>query len=551
MRQSPFLNWPNRLKAAMLQDTSSFDSTNSALRRLAVNSIASRIWQKDASLWPPESPGAEPAAEIMGWLELPGLLSERIPGLADIASGLRTGGVTDVVMMGMGGSSMTPEVLRVVFGQQPAGARLHVLDTVNPGTITQVTDDLPLETTVFAVCSKSGTTVEPLSLEKHFRSALASSGVSDPSHSFVAITDAGTPLAKRAEDGEFAHWFEAPADVGGRFSALTAFGMFPAAALGLNLSRIHVSAADMAQACQADTAENPGLQLGAILGNQANAGRDKVTLITSPGLERFGLWVEQLLAESTGKHGKGLIPVAGEPHYGAASYGADRNFIYIRLSTADNSQADSHAAEVKAAGHPVSTLTLNDLYDIGGELFRWEFAIAVASHLIGVFPFDQPHVTAAKDKARAILDSGSLPRGESAADLKTAVEQLVAEPAPGDYVAIGAFMPESDEADAAFAGLRSHITRKTGMATTFGFGPRYLHSIGQLYKDGPATIRFLGIVSHGSGDVPVPGETYTFGGLTPAQAYGDFEVMRDGGRRIQTVSLGNNSVAEIEELLRH
>ena len=380
---------------------------------------------------------------------------------------------------------------------------------------------------------------------------MTAAGVPDPSRNFVAITDAGTPLAKRAADGEFAHWLETPTDVGGRFSALTAFGMFPAAALGLNLSRIRVSATDMAKMCQADSADNPGLQLGTVLGANANAGRDKVTLITSPGLNRFGLWVEQLLAESTGKHGKGLVPVAGEPNYDAGLYGADRNFIYVRLSTADNASADAHAAAVEAAGHPVTTLAVEDLYDIGGEFFRWEFATAVAGHLIGVFPFDQPDVNAAKDAARSILDSGNLPGGDSSQSLNTALELLIADPVAGDFVVIGAFMPESDEAAVAFSRLRSRITRKTGMATTFGFGPRYLHSTGQLYKGGPASIRFLGIVSHGSGDIAVPGETYTLGALTPAQAYGDFEVMRDSGRRIQTATLGNNSVAEIEEALRH
>lgn len=535
----------------MPPDSSSPEIADTALRQLIAGRVASRTWQKDASLWPSESPGAEPAAEIMGWLELPELLSAEIPGLTDFAAGLKARGVTDLVVMGMGGSSMTPEVLRVVFGRQPGGARLHVLDTVNPGTIGQVTAALPLAKTVFAVCSKSGTTVEPLSLEKHFRSTLAEAGVPEPSLNFVAITDSGTPLAKRAGAGEHARWLETPADVGGRFSALTAFGMFPAAALGLDLRRIQASSAAMAQRCREDVADNPGLRLGAVLGAQANAGRDKVTLITSPGIERFGLWVEQLLAESTGKHGKGLIPIAGEPHYAPAAYGNDRNFVYLRLSPADNAASDAHAAAIEASGHPVTTLTLDDLYGLGGELFRWEFATSVAGHIIGIFPFDQPDVNAAKDAARAILDSGDVPSGNSAADLKTAVQLLIADPAPGDYVAIGAFMPESAEAEAAFGRLRSHITQQTGMATTFGFGPRYLHSIGQLYKGGPASIRFLGIVSHGSGDIKVPGETYTLGALTPAQAYGDFEVMRDKGRRIQTAVLGKNSVAEIEDALRH
>lgn len=487
----------------------------------------------------------------MGWLELPDRLQAQFPDLIVVMKDLKARGITDIVVMGMGGSSMTPEVLRVVFGQQPGGMRLHVLDTVNPGTIGPVTAALPLATTMFAVCSKSGTTVEPLSLEKHFRSALVAAGVSDPSRHFIAITDAGTPLAKRAAAGEHAHWLETPGDVGGRFSAFTAFGMFAAGALGLDMGSVLVSATSMAHWCQQDALENHGLRLGAILGAHANAGRDKVTVITSPGLERFGLWVEQLLAESTGKLGQGLIPVTNEPLFKPDVYGQDRNFIYLRLSDADNSVTDAHTTDVEVAGHPLQTYSLGDLNGLAGQFFMWEFAVAVAGHIIGVFPFDQPDVNAAKDAARTILDSGDLPAGNTGSDLKTAIDELIADPVPGDYVAIGAFMPESEEANAAFGRLRSYITRKTGMATTFGFGPRYLHSIGQLYKGGPASIRFLGIVSHGSGDIAVPGETYTLGSLTPAQAYGDFEVMRDRGRRIQTATLGKNSVAEIEDALRH
>ncbi len=524
------------------------------LQTLVTNRVASRIWEKDATLWPAESPGAEPAAEIMGWLELPDGLEARLADVAEVVASLQRAqdgreAITDLVVMGMGGSSMTPEVLRVVFGTQPGGMRLHVLDTVNPGTIGPVTESLPLATTAFAVSSKSGTTVEPLSLEKHFKKALADAGIADPASRFIAVTDAGNPLAQRAQAGEFAHWLETPKDVGGRFSALTNFGMFPAAALGVDVGSVARSAASMAVLCHPDSAENPGLVLGANLGSNANLGRDKVTLITSPGLERFGLWVEQLLAESTGKHGKGLIPIAGEPLFAPEDYGSDRNFIYLQLRDADNSVTDAAAEAVEAAGHPVQTLKIDSLDHLGGQFFMWEFAVAVAGHIMGIFPFDQPDVNGAKDAARAILESGELPAGDAETDLNTALSALIETPKPGDYVAIGAFMPETPEVATAFSKLRSRITRKTGMATTFGFGPRYLHSIGQLYKGGTDSIRFLGLVSHGSGDINVPGETYTLGSLTPAQAYGDFEVLRDRGRRIQTAVLGNNAEAEIEQTL--
>ncbi len=524
------------------------------VNRLVSDRVASRIWNKDASLWPAESHGAEPAAEIMGWLELPYSIQTGMEPIKEIVSKLRvpqrTGEeITDLVVMGMGGSSMTPEVLRVLFDVEPIGVRLHVLDTVHPETIGSITRALPLNTTAFAVCSKSGTTVEPLSLEKHFRQALAEAGIKDPPRQLIAISDIDTPLSKRAQDGEFAHWIETPRDVGGRFSALTAFGMLPAVALGLDSDRLGQSAREMADRCKIDSVDNPGLKLGACLGTNALAGRDKVTLITSPGIERFGLWIEQLLAESTGKNGKGLVPIAGEPLLDPEYYGKDRNFLYIRLESTDNAATDAHVSRLRSNGHPVTTLEFADLYDLGGEFFRWEFATAVAGHILEIFPFDQPDVNAAKEAARAILDSGALPSATSEVDLKSAIAQLIETPKAGDYVAIGAFMPESPEADQAFTELRTRITRKTGMATTFGFGPRYLHSIGQLYKGGPNTMRFLGVVSHGSVDIKVPGEQYTLGALTPAQAYGDFEVMRDIGRRIKTAVLGKNSVVEIEEAL--
>ncbi|MDA0677244.1 MAG: glucose-6-phosphate isomerase [Chloroflexi bacterium] len=525
-------------------------SASTTLQKLIADRVANRIFKKDASLWPPESPGAEPASEIMGWLELPSLLDTKTGLLHATVADLRSRGITDLVVLGMGGSSMTPEVLRVVFGIQRGGINLHVLDTVNPETIGPVTSSLPLVSTAFIVASKSGTTVEPLSLEKHFRSALSDAGVSDGSAHFIAITDARTPLAQRAQGGQFAHWLETPRDVGGRFSALTAFGMFPAAALGIDVQQLQQSASRMATTCAMDTENNPGLMLGAVLGANALSGRDKVTLITSPGLERFGLWVEQLLAESTGKHGKGLIPIAGEDLYPVDWYGDDRNFVYVRLEGADNSATDNHISSLEKSSHPVTTLEMRDLYDIGAEFFRWEFATAVAGHVINIFPFDQPDVNAAKDKARVILDSGKLPSGDSISDLDSALKLLIETPKIGDYVAIGAFLPESSGLTHAFSKLRAFITKTTGMATTFGYGPRYLHSTGQLFKGGPNSIRFIGVVSHGSGDIKVPGESYTLGALTPAQAYGDFEVLRDRGRRIRTATLRNNAVAEIEGALR-
>ena len=523
-------------------------SFHGELARLVSERIASRIWRKDPTVWVSESPGGDKAANILGWLELPGRLPALIERASAAAADIRAAGMTDAVVLGMGGSSMTPEVLRRVFRPGPTGLRLHVLDTVNPVTIASVTEKLDLKTTLFIVASKSGTTVEPLSLEKHFRHALESGGETDVASHFVAESDAGTPLAKRAQAGEFRTWFETPGDVGGRYSALTAFGVFPAALLDIDLGRLADAAQEMTDACRPDSESNPGLALGARLGALANAGRDKVTLLTSPELERFGLWVEQLLAESTGKNGRGLIPVAGEPIYDTADYSDDRQFVYARLDEGDNDAIDRLAGDLEEAGHPVVRIDLPDLGHLAAEFFRWEFATAVAANPLGVYPFDQPDVEAAKDKARALLAGGDSEASGSHGTLAEALDSLGASTKPGDYLVIAAYLHESDDLSDAFGKLRASITNRLGIATTLGYGPRFLHSTGQLYKGGPTSCVMLGITVHGTGDVAVPGESYTLGSLTVAQAAGDFAVMLERGRRTATVTLRGDPVGAVRRV---
>ena len=519
-----------------------------ALRRLVDESFASRLWQRDPDLWPAPSPGGDPADQTLGWLDLPvqlPMLAEQFEGLFNQ---LTADGFTDVVVLGMGGSSMTPLTLSSLFEGQPDGSsriRLHALDTVNPGTVSEISERLDLSKTLFFVSSKSGTTVEPLSLEAFFRSVMTDgSDQSTNKRNFIALTDPGTPLSDRARAGEFGTWISTPEKVGGRFSALSAFGVMPAAAIGLNIGNFAESAGRMAQECQPDSESNPGLELGAFMAANALAGRDKVTLLTSPKFSGLEMWVDQLLAESTGKNGKGLVPITGEPTLAPDQYGSDRQFVVFETGNTA-SHFERVSGELEAAGHPVLTVRMptSDRYDIAGEFFRWQFAIAIAAALMGIYPFDQPDVEAAKVKSRELLSHSATEF--DTVDLTYALNTVNAAQSPS-YVAIVAFLPESPGLTAAFSLLRKNISINTGMATTFGYGPRYLHSTGQLYKGGPQNATVLGFVSGKEDDLTVPGTGYTFGQLTEAQAGGDFIVMAEGGQTVLPIRLGNDPIGEID-----
>jgi glucose-6-phosphate isomerase len=523
------------------------DSVDDALKRLVSESVASRLWQRDASLWPDPSPGGDPASQTMGWLDLPMRLPRLAEQFAGLGNQLVADGFTDVVVLGMGGSSMTPLTLSSIFSEQSgdsASIRLHALDTVNPASINAITASLDLDATLFFVSSKSGTTVEPLSLEAHFRSALADGDEKSANRrNFVALTDPGTPLSARARAGEFGTWVATPEDVGGRFSALSAFGMMPAAATGIDMRKFAESAGRMARRCQTDSAENPGFELGAFLAANAMDGRDKVTLITTPGYGTFGMWVDQLLAESTGKNGKGLIPITGEPPLDLDKYGNDRQFVIFEPG-GDRLQFERRATELAAAGHPVLIVkpTNGDKHEVAGEFFRWQFAVAAASSLMEIYPFDQPDVEAAKVKSRELLTnpSANIESGSITESLKT-----IASGKSPRYVAVTAYLPESIKLTNAFSALRKAISSQTGMATTFGYGPRYLHSTGQLYKGGPQNAFVLGFVSGKHDDLAVPDKGYTFGDLTLAQAGGDFMVMAAGGQTVLPIHLGDNPIEEL------
>ena len=530
-------------------------SAEQALQRLVDESFASRLWNRDATLWPEPSPDGDPASKTLGWLDLPMRLSMLAEQFADLNSQLLRDGLTDVVVLGMGGSSMTPLTLSSILGtsdspptDRPA-IRLHALDTVNPTTVSQITTELDLSKTLFFVSSKSGTTVETLTLEAHFRAAMADTVESSMNRkNFVALTDPGTSLAERARAGEFGTWVSTPDYVGGRFSALSAFGMMPAAATGMNLRAFAESAARMAQQCQVDSKENPGLTLGAFLASNALAGRNKVTLITSDEYSRFGMWVDQLLAESTGKNGKGLIPITGEPDLTLDDFAPDRQFVVYK-SEGDEKRIDHAISALRESDHPVFVIEppTPEKHEIAGEFFRWQFATVAASSLMDIYPFDQPDVESAKVKSLEFLSNPKTWIKDI--PLSIALEQIAGESAPR-YVAVTAFLPESDELTAAFSMLRKAISEKTGMATTFGYGPRYLHSTGQLYKGGPQNAIVLGFVSAKYDHLAVPGESYTFGQLTEAQAGGDFAVMAEGGQTVLPIKIEGDLVEELKTAVR-
>ena len=481
----------------------------------------------------------------MDWLDLPLSPCERGANERSDVSGVCTGRgrsghrQTSLNILGMGGSSLTPEVLSHLFPDTTPA--LNVFDTVNPATVAEALDSMELSTATFAVASKSGTTVEPLSLESVFRQALSSAGVKDTSNHFVAISDPGTPLADRAKNGEFAIHIETPTDVGGRFSALSAFGMFPASTCNMPTDDMTASAMAMADQCRTEDEANPGIELGLFMARNALRGRDKVTFVMSPSLERFGLWLEQLLAESTGKNGRGLIPIAGEPVLPAESYGDDRQFIRIGLAGEKTAQSDAFDS------HPTYTIELSDRATIAGEFFRWEFATSVAASGIGVYPFDQPDVESAKQFARAALESGA-GQADHVQTLSDSIRSAIANGNAGDYVAIAAFLPESDALTNAVSDLRSAISQTTGMATTFGYGPRYLHSTGQLHKGGPNSVILLALTQDPSIDIDVPGQTYSLGDLLAAQAAGDVQACRDKGRRAELIKIEGDAIEEIESV---
>jgi glucose-6-phosphate isomerase len=461
--------------------------------------VLGRIWRHDGTLWAPE--GTPEVTDRLGWLDIADRMAEQLADLDAFVAEVRDAGLTDAVLLGMGGSSLAPEVFWKSFGPREGYLRLHVLDSTDPDQIAAVRDAIDLETTLFIVSSKSGGTIETLSQFKFFHSLQP-----DGSH-FVAVTDPGSQLGELAREHGFRRVFDGDPNIGGRYSALSAFGLVPAALIGADVAAV----LDGARSADREA----GLWLGCALGELALAGRDKLTFVVDEPLGSFGLWVEQLIAESTGKQGRGILPIADEPLVDASAYGDDRVFAHIGAGDG------LHA--VRAAGHPVLRLAATAATDLGRMFFVWELATAVAGWVLEINPFDQPNVQEAKDNTKRVLEEG--PPELEPGDLDRLLDGI----APPRYVAIMGWLPYSSEIEAAVARLRERLVTEHGVATTFGYGPRFLHSTGQLHKGGPSTGAFVQIIHEPSTDFDVPGEPFSFRTLFRAQADGDLQTLRAHG----------------------
>jgi transaldolase / glucose-6-phosphate isomerase len=501
--------------------------------------VAQRVWRRDASLW--GGPGVPEIEDRLGWLTVSEAMLEHAPELDAFADRVRSEGYTDAVLLGMGGSSLGPEVLRRSFGEVPGGLRLQVLDSTHPDVVLGVQDSIDLSKTIFIVSSKSGGTIETLSHYKHFRALAAAD-------QFVVVTDPGSPLARLADDDGLRRCFLAPPDIGGRYSVLSDFGLVPAALAGINIHALlhRCQVAEQNCAHYDSSQSNSGLWLGAVIGELARQGRDKLTLFVSPPIESFGLWAEQLVAESTGKQGRGILPVADEPLGDPGAYGQDRVFAYLRNTESPDAGLDDLVAALGAAGHPTFTLSTHGPADLGRIFFLAEFAVAVAGWALEINPFDQPNVQEAKDNTARVLEAGSIPELPDAGD--AALRALLADAKPPRYVAILGYLAVSDELDAAVAQLRETIRAATGAATTFGYGPRFQHSTGQLHKGGPPVGRFLQLVQQPSRDAEIPGAGYSFGKLIAAQSAGELQTLRAHGLPAERVTLDGDPAAAIRAL---
>jgi transaldolase / glucose-6-phosphate isomerase len=531
------------------------------------NGKVRRLWQRDASLWTNTD-----EAKWLGWLGVTEEQTARLRDFRQLAEDVKSAGFTHVLLLGMGGSSLCPEVLKMTFGKLTAFPELHVLDSTDPAQVKSFENRIDLSRTLFIVSSKSGSTLEPNIFKQYFfERAKEVAGPGKAGSQFIAITDPGSKMEQVARSDHFRHIFHGLASIGGRYSALSDFGVIPALAMGLDVAKFLDRTEDMVQACASSVPveENPGAVLGVVLGAAHNLGRDKVTIITSPGISDLGAWLEQLLAESTGKDGKGIIPVdreqVGEPEV----YGKDRLFVYLRLETAPDAAQDTKVTALENSGQPVVRISLGDTYDLGQEFFRWEIATAVAGSIIGINPFNQPDVEASKIATRNLTSeyekTGALPEERPLIDrdgiklfTDTKNAEALAKAAgndqslvgflrahlnrmqAGDYFALLAYLQMNGANEDKLQAIRHMLRDSKRVATCLGFGPRFLHSTGQAYKGGPDSGVFLQITCDDAVDLPIPGQRYTFGIVKAAQARGDFQVLAERNRRALRVHLGED-----------
>ena len=542
---------------------------------------AERLFDRDTSLWSSDPRVQKTIADRLGWLDAPAHFTLQIPALEGFAQGAREAGFTTAVVMGMGGSSLAPDVLVRTFGVADGAVAVRILDSTDPDNVGRVLDDLDPLATLFIVASKSGTTTEPLAFQAEawarLEAALRERGADEsPGMLMAAITDPGKSEAAIPHHDDLREVFLNPPDIGGRYSALTYVGLVPAALIGLDLDAVLANAAAMLARCRdPEPHRNPGISLGLAIGALARAGRDKLTFLPDPEIASFGAWAEQLIAESTGKHGVGIVPVDLEPPGATQAYGDDRVFVRLSLAGSDGpAGVDSVVDDLRAAGHPVIRIHLADPIDVAGEFIRWEVATAIAGAVLGIDPFDQPNVEEAKVRTRQLLDAHGegdstppappLVRDEGLALFGDAALRLTGEDGtlvgelrrhlarrkPNAYLALQAFIAPTAARDAAFARIRSRLRDTTRRATTAGYGPRFLHSTGQLHKGGAPIGWFLQLTSDHPNDRPIPGWPYTFGQLIDAQAAGDFESIESHDLPIARVHLGEDPDAALATLER-
>ena len=518
-------------------------TVEATVQRWTEERVAARLWDKDHTLW--VDADQPEITDRLGWLTLPRAMHEHLDDIRWFVDEVRADGITDVVLLGMGGSSLAPEVFRRTLGVAAGYPNLTVLDSTHPAAVESIAAAIDPAKTLFIVASKSGTTIEPLSFFEFFWARVAAV-VEDPGLHFAAITDPDTALVDLATDRGFRKVFMAISDVGGRYSALTHFGLVPAALIGGDIGLLLDQALRMAEASALPAADNPAVRFGAALGELAKAGRDKATFVTSESFAALPDWLEQLVAESTGKEGVGIVPIAGEQLGAPAVYGDDRVFVYLGFKGDDDAEQLKALDALEAAGHPVIRVVVDLLEDLSSEMFRAEVAIAVASSVLHIHPFNQPNVQLAKQLAKQAMD-GTVDVGEisetgaeDAEAVVATVESLLTGLGTGDFFAIQAFIAPTPEAEASLQRIRHAVRDRHQVATTFGFGPRFLHSTGQLHKGGANTGVFLQIVDHFSPQVEVPGTDYTFGALIAAQADGDHQALVDNDRRVVRVCLGDD-----------
>lgn len=533
--------------------------------------LVKRIWRKDAALWKDDEASQKIIKNSLGWLTVPDEMIAVVDELTEFAELIRSRGFQTVMVCGMGGSSLCPEVLAKTFGRQPGFPQLLVLDSTDPDVLADLLNRVELETCLFIIASKSGSTTEPNTFYKFWYDQL-SKRVDSPGANFIAITDPGSPLVETAAKLGFQRTFLNQSDIGGRYSALSYFGMVPAALMGIDIRQFLAQAKEAEQSCSAvmPALQNFALQLGTIIGECANAGRNKLTLVTDDRIATLGLWIEQLVAESTGKEGKGVLPVASEPLGAPTVYGDDRLFVSISIGP-PTKEVQSSLTDLAAAGHPIVYRELGDLYSLGAEFFVWEFATACAGWRMRINPFDQPNVQESKDATKELLktfvshgqlpeqdalvsegtlsiftegERESLPHSSTLAAMRAHLSTLKA----GDYIALLSYLEETPDIDAALQQIRLTLRDAMKCATTNGYGPRFLHSTGQLHKGGPDTGVFFQLTAADAIDFAVPGEPYTFSILKQAQALGDFQSLAAHGRRAIRIELGSDTLGSLAKL---